>query len=116
MRDCRMRAAGSARSELHDLTRAPCWALVVMYVRSPCSAHGDELELDVVGVSEHDDGVAALIVDRGVLDTEVGESCLPDVELGPAGHEEADVVEPGAGFGERFVLVGGVGVQPDARR
>jgi integrase/recombinase XerD len=37
-------------------------------------AHRDEFELDVVGVSEHQCGVAVLIVDRGVFDAELVEA------------------------------------------
>ena len=42
-------------------------------------AHGHELELDVVGVSEHEYRVAALVVDRRVLDSEFGEPRRPSV-------------------------------------
>src|SRR5258708_28703406 len=84
--------------------------------RGPVSAHRHELELDVVGVSEHEYRVAALVVDRRVLDSQFGELRLPGVQLGATGHHEADMVESGPRLQESLAFVGWVRVQPDAHR
>src|SRR5260221_7149143 len=80
------------------------------------SPHGHELELDVVGVSEHEYRVAALVVDRRVIDSEFGELRLPGVQLGATGNHEADVVESGPRFRETLAFVGWMRVEPNAHR
>src|SRR6478736_5473117 len=50
------------------------------------SAEGDELELDVVGVAEHEHRVAVAIGHGGARHPELGQARLPRVELGATGH------------------------------
>src|ERR1700692_84041 len=82
----------------------------------PASGHGHELELDVVGVSEHEYRVAALVVDRRMLDSQFGEPRFPGVQLGASRHREADVVESGPRLRESLAFVERVRVEPNAPR
>ncbi len=76
----------------------------------------DELELDVVGIAEHQRRERRRPLD--VADTRVGDAQLvelgrPGVEVRAAGHSEADVIEAGPTLVERLAVVGLVMVQAD---
>jgi hypothetical protein len=80
------------------------------------STQRDEFELDVVCVPDYKHRIPRLVVDRGMVDGQFGEACLPGLEFSVAGHQEADVVESGPGLGKRFVRVRGMRVQSYAHR
>src|SRR5215510_12835234 len=64
---------------------------------------GEQLELDVVGVSEHDHdraGEAARLGDRRVRDATLEQPSTPPLELGPVGDREREVIESGHGLVE----------------
>jgi hypothetical protein len=78
--------------------------------------HVDELELDVVGIAEHDDRIRhriGRIDDPGILDTEAIELACPGVEVGAAGDRERHVVQARAALVEGLARVAVVVMQPD---
>src|SRR5438445_771115 len=91
--------------------------------RRSVAGGGEELELDVVGVAEHQYGAVGLVRDwrlrqrlvgRVGADDAVGfEVLLPRHQVGPGGNDEAGVAEAGDGLGEEGTVVGVVAVKDD---
>ena len=73
-------------------------------VRSPCRCPPEELELDVVGVTEGEHGVPGVVgfLDSGVRDFEPVQPLRPFVEVFSAIHQELQVIETRSEFAERF--------------
>src|SRR5581483_2937788 len=91
--------------------------------RPPCPAHAHsglrgprrcvQLELDVVGVAEHEHGAVVTLGNRRVHDVPLLDPQLPSLQLGAAVDAGADVVEAGAELVEVLALVLSMGVEAE---
>ena len=79
-----------------------CWVIVALRDEQGGRSrlHEEELQLNIVGITEHQDIPEVALVDSTLHDAPVAQALLPSIEFGSTGDIKRQVVEPNMAFVE----------------